>query len=238
MQHISFCTESSLLYLIIIIIAFGPYWSIGCLQELSRNPDPRQPLKLSTGVTHPLYFSLQIVAPGVSWAASLSLSLWAPGQGLMCDTGHWLLEGCVPLYIYYHEKAVSVFILLVRKWQFWCVLGKFCSSWGHVLGMMYVKRSYIYTWDDVCLKGNSWCSTFADIITSCIQFDQHLYCFESNLEETTWMLSICEFSECSHTGLSKTFGGGLFLFVCQMSQSLIWTYRKKEKIMQINIMLF
>ena len=23
-----------------IIIAFGPYWSIGCLQELSRHPDP------------------------------------------------------------------------------------------------------------------------------------------------------------------------------------------------------
>ena len=29
-------------------------------------------------------------APGVSWAASLSLSLWVPGQGLTCDTGHWL----------------------------------------------------------------------------------------------------------------------------------------------------
>ena len=25
--------------------------------------------------------------------ASLSLSLWVPGQGLTCGTGHWLLEG-------------------------------------------------------------------------------------------------------------------------------------------------
>ena len=31
--------------------------------------------------------------PGVSWAASLSLSSWVPGQGLTCDTGPWLSEG-------------------------------------------------------------------------------------------------------------------------------------------------
>ena len=30
--------------------------------------------------------------PGVSWAASLSLSLWVPSQDLTCDTGHWLSE--------------------------------------------------------------------------------------------------------------------------------------------------
>ena len=58
---------------IIIIIAFGPYLSIGHLRELSRKVG--QSLKLSPGVTHPLYFDLRIAAPGVSWAAPLSLSL-------------------------------------------------------------------------------------------------------------------------------------------------------------------
>ena len=37
-------------------------------------------LQLSPGVTHPLCFS--VAAPGVSWVASLSLSLWIPGQSL------------------------------------------------------------------------------------------------------------------------------------------------------------
>ena len=73
--------------IIIIIIAFGPYSTSPGI------PIPDQPLKLSTGVTHPLCFSRQIMAPGVSWAASLSLSQWVPGQGLMCDTGPWLSGG-------------------------------------------------------------------------------------------------------------------------------------------------
>ena len=33
-----------------------------------------------------------IAAPFVSWAASLSLSLWFPGHGLMCGAGAWLSE--------------------------------------------------------------------------------------------------------------------------------------------------
>ena len=45
------------------------------------------------GITRPLCFSLQIAALCVSWAASLSLSLWVPGQGLTCDTSHWISEG-------------------------------------------------------------------------------------------------------------------------------------------------
>ena len=51
-----------------------------------------QPFKLSPGMSRPR-FSLQIVPPGVSWAAWLSLSLWVPGQGLTCGTGDWLSEG-------------------------------------------------------------------------------------------------------------------------------------------------
>ena len=38
-------------------------------------------------------FYLKIAALGVSWEASLSLSLWVPGQGLTCGTGPWHLEG-------------------------------------------------------------------------------------------------------------------------------------------------
>ena len=38
-------------------------------------------------------FSLQISAPGVSRAASLSLFLWVPGQGFTCDTDHLLSGG-------------------------------------------------------------------------------------------------------------------------------------------------
>ena len=41
------------------------------------------------------FFSLQITVPGVSWAALLSLSQWVPGQGLMCDTDHWLSKVCL-----------------------------------------------------------------------------------------------------------------------------------------------
>ena len=41
-----------------------------------------QPLKLSPDVTHPLCFSLQIVAPRDSWAASLSLSPVGARSGL------------------------------------------------------------------------------------------------------------------------------------------------------------
>ena len=45
------------------------------------------------GITRSLCFGLQIAAPSVSWAASLCLSLWIPGQGLTRYTGHWLSEG-------------------------------------------------------------------------------------------------------------------------------------------------
>ena len=69
-------------HFIIIIFAFGPYLSIGRLEELCRILILGRPLKLSPSVTHALRFSLQIAAPGVSWAASLSLSLRFPGQGL------------------------------------------------------------------------------------------------------------------------------------------------------------
>ena len=40
-----------------IIIAFGPYWSIGCLQGI---PILGQSLKVSPSITHPLCFNLQI----------------------------------------------------------------------------------------------------------------------------------------------------------------------------------
>ena len=73
--------------IIIIIIAFGPY------KSSPGTPILGQSLKLSPGLTRPLCFSLQMAAPGVSWAALISLFLWVPGQGLTCEAGHWLLEG-------------------------------------------------------------------------------------------------------------------------------------------------
>ena len=48
-----------------------------------------QPVKLWPAVTQPLYFNLQIKVLGVSWAVSLSLSLWVPSQRLVCFTGHF-----------------------------------------------------------------------------------------------------------------------------------------------------
>ena len=59
----------------------------GCPVQKEHRPPTRalqtsrilgQPLKLWPGVTDPLCFGLQISAPDVSWAASLSLSLWIP----------------------------------------------------------------------------------------------------------------------------------------------------------------
>ena len=81
-----------IIIIIIIIIAFGLYWCVGRLQELSRHPDPG-PASQVVPSCNPFCFNLQIMAPGVSWAASLSLSLWVPGQGLICDTCHQLSEG-------------------------------------------------------------------------------------------------------------------------------------------------
>ena len=40
--------------------------------------------------THHLCFGLQVAAPGVSQAGSLSLSLWVPDQGLAGGAGLWL----------------------------------------------------------------------------------------------------------------------------------------------------
>ena len=51
--------------------AYQNYQNSPCIQTLS------QPLNLSPVVTFPSCFSLQITAPGVTRAASLSLSLWA-----------------------------------------------------------------------------------------------------------------------------------------------------------------
>ena len=83
------------MHVIIIIIAFGSCWCIARLQELSRHPDPgpasQAALRMGSGVTHPLCFGPQVAASGVPWAASLSLCLWVPGQGLVCGAGHWLL---------------------------------------------------------------------------------------------------------------------------------------------------
>ena len=68
-----------------------------CLWPLLEHRPPTRFLQASRSWASlsscPLCFSLQIEAPGVSWAASLSLSLWVPGQGLTCNTGHWLSEG-------------------------------------------------------------------------------------------------------------------------------------------------
>ena len=98
-------TTKSGIMIIIIIIVFGSYWSTCHLQELSRHPgivSQAAPgvsyplcfsLQAASGVSHPLCFSLQIAAPGVLGAASLSLSLWVPGQGLACGAGHWLSDG-------------------------------------------------------------------------------------------------------------------------------------------------
>ena len=60
-----------------------PYKSSPCIPILG------QPLKLSPAIAPPLCFSLQVAAPGISWAAWL----WVSGQGLTCDAGYWLLEG-------------------------------------------------------------------------------------------------------------------------------------------------
>ena len=42
-------------------------------------------VEVEGGVTRPLCFSQKITVPGVSWVASLFLSLLVPGQGLVCD---------------------------------------------------------------------------------------------------------------------------------------------------------
>ena len=48
--------------IIIIIIACGPYWSTGRLQELSRHRDPEPASQVVTaGVTRPLWFGLKRV---------------------------------------------------------------------------------------------------------------------------------------------------------------------------------
>ena len=70
-----------------ILLEHKPPKSSPCIRILGL------PLKLSPGVTYPLYFSLQITVPSVSWAVSLSLSLWVPGQDFKCNTGHWLSDG-------------------------------------------------------------------------------------------------------------------------------------------------
>ena len=92
---------------LIIIIAFCPYWSIGCLQELSRHPDPGPASQAVPRYNKTFVFSLQIMATGVSWAALLSLFLWVPSWGLTCDTGHLLFEGFV-------QSVPSVFHSLWR----------------------------------------------------------------------------------------------------------------------------
>ena len=67
-----------------IIITSGHHCSIGRLQEFYKHPNPVPASQLAPGVAYPLCFSFQIATPGVSRAASLSLSLWVPCHGLAC----------------------------------------------------------------------------------------------------------------------------------------------------------
>ena len=65
-----------------IIFSYGPYCSIGCLQEFSRHPVLGDPLKLSPNIIHAFCFRLQIAAPGVG-----HLAFSFAGQGSKYGTG-------------------------------------------------------------------------------------------------------------------------------------------------------
>ena len=71
-----------------------------------------QPLKLPPCAIHPLCFSLQIATPGVSCLASLSLSLWVPGQGLTCDNWSVAFRGCVQSIPVSLEDFIFCWLLL------------------------------------------------------------------------------------------------------------------------------
>ena len=84
-----------IIIIIHVIIAFGP-----CCKTSPGFPILGQPLKLSPGVTHVFGFCLEIAASGVSWAASLCLSLWIPGQGLTRCTSHRLSFDVMALLVF------------------------------------------------------------------------------------------------------------------------------------------
>ena len=66
--------------------------------------------------------------PGVSRVASLSLSLWVPGQGLPSDTGHWLSEGVSNPSPTSLEHFIFCWLLLVPFPEFSVVDGLSPSS--------------------------------------------------------------------------------------------------------------
>ena len=77
----------------VVIVAFGPYCSVGCLQELSRHPDPRLAFQVvprynPTSLFWPPDCAVRCLVGSLAFSFPVG-----PGHGLICGTGHWLSEG-------------------------------------------------------------------------------------------------------------------------------------------------
>ena len=118
--------------IIIIVIAFGPYWSIGCLQELSRHPYPWPASQVVPRCNPTSLFWL----PGCSTRCVLDgLTFSCPGGSRsrlvmsLCGTGHWLSEGvsnpslawkissCAGWCLVYFQRSLLLMVSGLWMWR-------------------------------------------------------------------------------------------------------------------------
>ena len=101
---------------IIIIIAFGPFWSIGHLQELSRRPDPGPASQVvpkcnPTSLLQPSDGSARCFSGGLAFSFLVGsrprLGLWYRSLGS---------GGCVKSYQWHKIGSVAATVLVVWRW--------------------------------------------------------------------------------------------------------------------------